>query len=81
MHSGTPAQNMEGPRFAVTNGVKQGGPLLPNLLNCITEEISWEMGWENTEIKINRKWLSNLRFATDVALFAQATETLKWHWI
>ncbi len=35
------------------------------------------MRWENTGIKIDGKWLSNLRFADDVALFAQSIENLQ----
>ncbi len=46
MYSGTSAQirmDKKGSRFAITNGVKQGYPLLPNLFNCIIEKIFWKM--------------------------------------
>ncbi len=70
MYSGTSSQSRmdrKRPSFAITNGVKQSNHLSPNLLNCIIEEILWKMGWENTGIKIDGKWLSNLKLAEDVA--------------
>ncbi len=80
MYSDTSAQirmEKKGLEFEITNGVKQGDPLSPNLFNNIIEEIFWEMEWKNMGIRIDGKWLSNLRFADDVTLFAQDMETLQ----
>ncbi len=41
------------------------------------EEIFWKLGWENKGIKLNGKWLSNLRFADDVVLIAGDAKELQ----
>ncbi len=47
-------------------GVRQGDILLPNLFNCIIEEIFRNLNWENEGMKINSEYFNNLRYAHDV---------------
>ncbi len=47
----------EGPNFKIKRRMKQGDPLSPNMFNNILEEIIWK----DNGIKLNGKWLSNLR--------------------
>ena len=80
MYTGTEAYirlDKKGPKFKLERGVKQGDPLSPNLFNAVIEEIFWELGWENVGIKINGRYLNNLRFADDLVLFAQDIDTLQ----
>lgn len=53
--------------------------LLPNLFNNILEEIFRKLKWEEMEkgIKINGKYLSNLRLANDVILIGKTKEELQ----
>ncbi len=47
------------------------------MFNSLLENIFWELGWENRGIKIDGKWLNNLRFTDDVALISQKSEELQ----
>ena len=56
--------DVKGQTFEIGKGVRQGDPLSPKLFNFILEEIFRKMGWEErgSGIKINGKFLNNLRF-------------------
>ncbi len=64
-------------KFKIKRVVKYGDPLSPNLFNSLLENILWELGWENREIKIDGKCLNNLRCADNVALISQKPEELQ----
>lgn len=67
-----------GAPFKIGRGVRQGDPLSPILFVCVLESIFKKLGWEDREpgIKIDGKFLSDLRFADDIVLFANTTEEL-----
>lgn len=67
----------EGQSFDVERGVRQGDPLSPILFVLVLEMVFWRLGWEEVGIEINGKWLSNLRFADDIVLFAKGIEQLE----
>ena len=70
-----------GKPFKIENGVKQGDPLSPPLsriLFCAAlEEIFRKLKWEKMGMKINAKYLNNLRFADDVVLILKDLKKLK----
>nr|XP_014281138.1 uncharacterized protein LOC106683901 [Halyomorpha halys] len=67
----------KGQSFDIERGVRQGDPLSPILFVLVLEKVFRRFGWEEVGIKINGKWLSNLRFADDIVLFAKGIEQLK----
>ena len=67
----------EGETFEIGRGVKQGDPLSPNLFNSIIEELVKSLQWENEGIKINGRFLNNLRFADDIILLSSNKESLE----
>jgi len=66
-----------GPTFKMGRGVRQGDPLSPNVFNCALEEIFRKINWENKGIKINGKYINNLRFADDVILIGKSKEEIQ----
>ncbi len=73
MYNGVKAKiisDMEGNYFEIKKGVKQGDALSPTLFNSALEEVFKKVKWEQKGININGKRITNLRFADDVALFA-----------
>jgi hypothetical protein len=68
--------NQSSATFNLGRGVKQGDPLSPKLFNCLLEYLFKNLNWKEKGIAINEKWLSNLRFADDVALFSESKDDL-----
>jgi len=66
-----------GPTFKIGRGVRQEDPLLSNLFNCTLEEIFRKMKCENEEMKIDGKYLNNVRFADDVVLIGNNVEEIQ----
>lgn len=69
--------NSEGEKFPIRRGVRQGDPLSPNLFNVILEHAFRSLNWEDKGIKIDGKYLNNLRFADDVILLSDKCEILE----
>lgn len=63
--------------FRLQKGFKQVDPVSANLFNAVLEEIFKSMNWENKGIKVDGKWLSNLRFADDVVLISSSLDELQ----
>ncbi|XP_077294287.1 uncharacterized protein LOC143916893 [Arctopsyche grandis] len=63
--------------FPIERGVRQGDPLSPKLFSAVIEEIFKEMDWSKFGIKINGSNLNHLRFADDLVLFSDNSETLQ----
>lgn len=68
----------KGKSFNIKRGVRQGDPLSPDLFNCVLENKMKKLQWEEKKfgIRINGKYLSNLRFADDVIIIAKSSEEL-----
>ncbi|MBP1527199.1 MAG: hypothetical protein H9Q66_04685 [Spiroplasma ixodetis] len=66
----------KGETFKIERGVKQGDPLSPNLFNAIIENMIRELEWEGRGIKMDGRYLSNLRFADDLILLSTSKEEL-----
>lgn len=59
-----------GKTFSIKRGVRQGDPLSPALFSAVLEGIFRKMNWENVGVRVQGKWLSNLRFADDIVLIS-----------
>ncbi|KAI5718070.1 hypothetical protein M8J77_015738 [Diaphorina citri] len=67
-----------GPPFRLERGVRQGDPISPKLFTALLEQVFRNIDWdEHMGININGKTLSNLRFADDIALFAENHEDIQ----
>lgn len=61
----------KGETFPIKKGVRQGDPLSSNLFNAVLEEVFRNLEWEGRGLKIDGKWLNNLRFADDIVLISE----------
>lgn len=68
--------DIEGEKFEIRKGVRQGDPLSSILFNIALEEVFRKLDWEGRGLNINGSWLSNLRFADDVVVLANNKEEL-----
>lgn len=71
--------DVEGSKFKIRKGIKQGDPLSAILFNIALEEVFKNIEWEEKGkgIEINGKYLSHLRFADDVVILAETREELE----
>ena len=63
--------------FQLQKGVRQGDTSSPKLFTACLEMIFRRLDWESKGIKIDGEYLSNLRFADDIALFAENLHDLQ----
>ena len=63
--------------FSVTNGVRQGGILLPLLFNVYTYDLSLELNSLHVGCCINYVKLNHLMYADDIVLFAPSLKGLQ----
>jgi hypothetical protein len=63
--------------ITIQRGVKQGDVISPSLFNAALEEIFRKLDWEELGIKIDGKYLNNLRFADDIVLIASTPNDLQ----
>jgi hypothetical protein len=70
---------IEGEMFRTKRGVRQGDPISPKLFTCLLEILFRKLNWnqERVGVNINRRRLSNLRFADDIVIFAKSTTELQ----
>ncbi len=66
-----------GPIFPITRRVKQGDPLSPNLFSCVLQEIFRKLQWNNRGVKIDGRYINNLRFADDIVLLSDNLEDVQ----
>lgn len=67
----------DGSEFPVRKGVRQGDPLSPKIFSAVLEMVFRKINWEKQGIKINGEYLSHLRFADDIAIFAEESTQLQ----
>ncbi|CAK1601779.1 unnamed protein product [Parnassius mnemosyne] len=66
-----------GETFPLQKGVKQDDPISRILFNAVLEKNFINMSWSNKGLRINGRYLNNLRFADDVIIVAETTEVLE----
>ena len=68
--------------FKTGKGVCQGCILSPSLFNLYAEYIMWNSWLDEaqTEIKIARRNINNLRYADDPTLMVESEEEIKASW-
>ncbi len=66
-----------GTYFNIEKGVKQGDPLSSFIFICTLEEVFRGLEWDGKGLKINGKYLNNLRFADDIVLIAKNENELQ----
>lgn len=67
----------KGSKIKIERGVRQGDPLSPKLFIAVLENIFQNLNWKNKGIKINRCYLSHLRFADDIVVLAETAKELE----
>ncbi|KAK6757667.1 hypothetical protein RB195_015465 [Necator americanus] len=53
--------------------VRQGDTISPKLFTTALQWIMESLSWEERDIRVDRRFLSNLRFADDIVLFSSST--------
>ncbi|XP_060517971.1 uncharacterized protein LOC132696860 [Cylas formicarius] len=64
-------------KIDIGRGVRQGESISPKLFTLALEDMFKNIGWETKGIKINGEYLSHLRFADDIVLFADNQQDLQ----
>lgn len=67
----------EGEIINIEKGVRQGDPLSPKLFTAVLEDVFRQFDWSDHGLRINGEYLSNLRFADDIILFAKSSQELQ----
>ena len=66
----------EGEQFPISRGVRQGDPLSPKIFTAVLENIFRKLDWTKKGLRVNGEYLSHLRFANDIVIFAENTADL-----
>ena len=61
----------------IARGVRQGDPLSPKLFIAVLQDVFSKLNWESDGIPINNERLTHLRFADDIAIFAETPKKLE----
>ena len=67
----------ESNRIPIKKGVRQGDTISPMLFTACLQEVIRSLEWEQLGIRVNGEYLSNLRFADDVALLSNLENELQ----
>ncbi|KAK6762035.1 hypothetical protein RB195_022940 [Necator americanus] len=57
----------------IGKGVRQGDTISPKLFTAALQWIMKSLSWEERGIRVDGRFLSNLRFADDIVLFSSST--------
>lgn len=66
----------EGAEFPINRGARQGDPLSPKIFTVVLESIFRNLDWEEKGLRIDGEFLSHLRFADDIVVFAENASDL-----
>ena len=61
----------------ITRGVRQGDTISPKLFTAALESIFRRVTWETRGLKIDGEYLSHLRFADDILMYANTQHELQ----
>ena len=66
-----------GPIIYIRKGVKQGDPMSPKIFIAVLQNVMRSLDWSRKGIPVGAEYLSNLRFADDIVLFASTSKQLE----
>uniref|UniRef100_A0A6G5AC50 Putative endonuclease-reverse transcriptase n=1 Tax=Rhipicephalus microplus TaxID=6941 RepID=A0A6G5AC50_RHIMP len=67
----------ESNRIPIKKGVRQVDTISPMLFTACLQEVFRSLDWEQLGIRVNGEYLSNLRFADDIALLSNSGDELQ----
>ena len=67
----------ESEKIRIKRGVRQGDTISPKLFTATLESIFRRLNWETQGVKIDGKFLSNIRFADDIFLCTETPQELQ----
>ena len=67
----------ESEKTRIKRGVRQGDTISPKLFTATLESIFRRLNWENKGVKIDREFLTNLRFTDDIFLCTEIPQELQ----
>ena len=67
----------ESSKIPIRKGVRQGDTISPMLFTACLQEVFRTLDWEQVGVRVNGEYLSNLRFADDVALLSNSGDELQ----
>ncbi|WKY08372.1 hypothetical protein Q1695_007692 [Nippostrongylus brasiliensis] len=73
-HCSTTVQLFRRPiNIPIEKGVRQGDTISPKLFTAALQWVMKSLDWDEKGIRVDGKFLSNLRFADDIVIFAKST--------
>ena len=70
-------QKEKSQKINVKRGVRQGDTISPKLFTATLEDIFRKINWDTKGLKIDGEYLSHLRFADDIVIFAETPQELQ----
>lgn len=67
----------EGAEFDIKKGVRQGDPISPKIFSSVLELVFRNLNWHEKGLRIDGKYISHLRFADDIIIFAENLNEIK----
>ncbi|MCJ3464053.1 hypothetical protein LNY58_26555, partial [Klebsiella pneumoniae] len=67
----------ESSKIPIRKGVRQGDTISPVLFTACLQEVFRTLDWEQVGVRVNGEYLSNLRFADDIALLSNSGDELQ----
>jgi len=63
-------------RIPINRGIRQGNRISPKLFTVALEDVFRRLDWDKKGLRVDGRYLSNLRFADDTVLISSTKEEL-----